>query len=56
MKNKPTGANWIKTEAEDRRTQAQKALQKAKSQRKGRYQMVKVCDFPLTYKEVKING
>lgn len=55
MQHKPEGANWVKTELEESRTKAQRALEKIKQKRKNKkFKLVKVCDHPPTYKEIEI--
>ena len=49
--------NWVLNEnANFLKKEAERELKKAKDQRKGkRFVMVKVCDKPLTYKEIEVN-
>lgn len=51
-----TGDNWTKEETQNElKKRAEKALKKVKEQNKEkRFKTIKVCDKPLTYKEVEI--
>jgi hypothetical protein len=48
--------NWIHKEAGDfHKKNGDKALKKAKDQRRGKtFRMVKVCDHPITWKEIEV--
>jgi hypothetical protein len=50
--------NWIHKEGGDyHKKQADKNLKKIKEGRKGKtFTMVKVCDHPVTYKEIEVKG
>lgn len=50
--------NWVTVRTPKfLKTEAQKALEKVKQQRKGKtFKMVKVSDRPVTYKEVEVES
>jgi len=54
--NRSINENWIKDQTLDYlRDRDRKRLEKLKAKRsKKRFRMVKVCDCPLTYKEIQL--
>jgi len=51
------GANWAKDYSKNNKSVSLKALKKVKCDRRGKkFQLIKVCNSPPTWKEVEIIG
>lgn len=55
MKKRFIGADWIRFEKGELKSQAQRTLSKVRESRQGKkYALKKICDKPLTYIEVEL--